>query len=135
MQCSQSVSDYQIAKFLHSVGWNRGEGHPSFCAKNPSQISWKVKIIFTKGPSMYYVSKRTGWVGFVNGQFFCCLVLYLCWHSGWVRKSPQIYWWSLKLNRIVSLFWLIFTTFTIFIWHRIVSNSWFCLKNDNKKWQ
>ena len=32
-------------------------------------------------PSLYYVSKRTGWVGSKNGHFCWLSVLYLCWRS------------------------------------------------------
>ena len=40
-----------------------------------------------KGPSIFYVSKRTGLVGLEISQFCWCSVLYVCWHRGWVRKS------------------------------------------------
>ena len=34
--------------------------------KQPTALK---KYIFTKGPSLYYVSNRTGWLGLENGQF------------------------------------------------------------------
>ena len=42
-----------------------------------------------KNKSPNYVNKKTGQVGSENGQFCWRSVLYLCWHSGWVRKSPK----------------------------------------------
>ena len=39
---------------------------------------------------MYYVGKRTGWLGLENGQFCWRSVLYLCWHdSGSVGQKQS----------------------------------------------
>ena len=50
-------------------------------------------------PSLYYVTKRTGWVGSENGNFWWRSVLYLCWHivGGWVRKIPKICWHNIVM--------------------------------------
>ena len=45
---------------------------------------------YSTGPSIYYFSKGVG--GLENGQFCWRLVLYLCWHSGWAGKSPNLWW-------------------------------------------
>ena len=50
-------------------------------------------------PSLYYVSKRTGWVWLENGHFCWRLVLYLCWQRGWVRKSPKLCWRNKKMDQ------------------------------------
>ena len=44
-----------------------------------------------KGPSLYYVSKRTGWVGSGKWQFFADIQYYLCRRrvSGWVKKVQK----------------------------------------------
>lgn len=60
---------------------------------------WDPFTVRTKGPSLYYVSKRTRWVGSENDNVCWCSVLYLCWHSGWVKKVQKyadvIQGWSL----------------------------------------
>ena len=58
------------------------------------------KCTFAKVFSLETIHKlrqqNTGWVGgwvdLGNGQFCWRSVPYLCWHSGWVRKSPKLCW-------------------------------------------
>ena len=47
---------------------------------------------FPRGPSLYYVRKRTGWVGSKNGRFFVDIqyCVYADIVDGWVRKSSKI---------------------------------------------
>ena len=49
---------------------------------------------FPRGPSLYYVSKGTEWLGSEKIAIFTDVQYYLCWRrvSGWVRKTPKICW-------------------------------------------
>ena len=58
-----------------------------FCYRVPTYNS-----NYARGPSLYYVSKRTERVGLKIGHFFLRLLLCICWHSGWVRMSSWICW-------------------------------------------
>ena len=44
-------------------------------------------IFVCKGPSLYYVIKRAGWVESENGHFCWRSVMYLCWLSSWVGQK------------------------------------------------
>ena len=44
---------------------------------------WRLWMV-SRGPSIYYVSIWTGWVGSQNGHFCWRSVLYLCWRSEFV---------------------------------------------------
>ena len=50
-------------------------------------------MLFAWGSSIYYVNKKTGWVGLENGQFcsfsICKVFIIL---GGWVTKSPKLCW-------------------------------------------
>ena len=107
-------------------------------AQNVLPWVWDPFTVRTKGPSLYYVSKRTRWVGSENDNFCWCSVLYLCWHSGWVKKVQKyadvIQGWSLInycesrtfLSNLLAKSWQLFfvdnTTYIIwfdsllFIW-------------------
>ena len=39
----------------------------------------RLNTTWPHGPSLYYISKRTGWVGLENGHFCWRAALYLCW--------------------------------------------------------
>ena len=45
--------------------------------------------LWTRGPSLYYVSKMTGWVGSENRHFCWLSVLYLCWNNGWMGQKKS----------------------------------------------
>ena len=56
-----------------------------FCeiAEGPRELAWRKKnrlnTTWPHGPSLYYISKRTGWVGLENDHFCWRAALYLCW--------------------------------------------------------
>ena len=50
-------------------------------------------IYLSRRPSLYYVSKGTGWVRSEKWQFLLtCLVLFMLTWGGWVRNSPKMCW-------------------------------------------
>ena len=55
----------------------------------------KTQVHRSKGPSLYYVSKETGWVGSEKWQFlltFSTIYADAGWVGGWIRKSPKTCW-------------------------------------------
>ena len=82
----------------------------SFCPRASSSwcLVWEFRFLIKiwassnrptdMGPSLYYVSKRTGWVGLENGHF-CCVqyCIYAENVSGWATKRPKIYWRNIRM--------------------------------------
>ena len=63
--------------------------------------------IFAKGPSLYHVSKRTGWVGsemaiFADVQY--CIYADIV--GGCVKKSPKICWRDIGMVPKLIMIWI-----------------------------
>ena len=76
--------------------------------------AWQNDVLVAKEPYLYYISKKTGWVGLENGYFCWHSELNLCWYTivgRWVRKSPKICWHNIRMvpkvaaNLSFSCFW------------------------------
>ena len=94
--------------------------HATFVYRTQSQKGNKKKAAGKwawKGPSLYYIIKRVGWVGLENASLAdaqCCIYSNQgdwFWQNGWVgQKSPKICWHDIgmvpKASKLERGWWL-----------------------------